>query len=266
MNERFGLWPRALVAVAALSVAPLRANGIPFVYPDMSGTTVVYTGISEESVTDPSVALFGAPAIAGDELFFSPTVFSVVSTSGVAEQRTGALSLTVEAQPLQGIHDLELRESGTYTLLGSSPDFAQALVGGAVLGEVIEVDGGPVAAGLDLQFEVQLDVSGASGVFTLGPSSEVETPWSALARVDIDALLVDRGTSGTATRVQFSIANNTLGAFSAAGTEARIAKTGVKVLANVPEPSFLGMVTGLVTVFLLGVRWRRSRRRLGPQS
>ncbi len=252
-------WVIGLLVWGVLSSVSIPASGISFSYPDATGSTVVYTGISEESVTDPSLALFGVPAITGDELLFQPSGFSAIASGGAVDQRTGALSMTVDALPLQGIHDLELHESGTYTLLGSAPDFAQAMVGGLLIGQVVEIDHAPVSPGLDLSFDVVLSLSGAGGSFTLGPSPEVEAGWSGFGRIDIDALLASRGVSGTATRVQFSIANNTLAAFSAFGTEARIVKNSVTVAANVPEPSSLGILTGLAAVFALLVLRPRLR-------
>ncbi|MCS5635965.1 MAG: PEP-CTERM sorting domain-containing protein [Myxococcota bacterium] len=257
MSAGLRFWSKGLAVLGVLSALPIPASGIPFSYPDMTGTTVLYTGISEESVTDPSLALFGAPTITGDELVFSPSLFSAVSDFGGVDQRVGAFSISVHALPLQGIHTLRLRESGTYTLLGSAPDVAEALVGGALIGEVIEIDGGAVAPGLDLRFEVPLNFSGGSGSFTLGPSPEVEAAWSGSAGVDIDALLASRGASGTATRVQFSMANDTLAAISASGTQARIEKNSVAVAANVPEPSSLGIVIGLAALVALHLRRRR---------
>ena len=185
-------WVIGLLVWGVLSSVSIPASGISFSYPDATGSTVVYTGISEESVTDPSLALFGVPAITGDELLFQPSGFSAIASGGAVDQRTGALSMTVDALPLQGIHDLELHESGTYTLLGSAPDFAQAMVGGLLIGQVVEIDHAPVSPGLDLSFDVVLSLSGAGGSFTLGPSrarprSGSISPTMSFSSVDLPA-------------------------------------------------------------------------------
>ncbi len=53
------------------------------------------------------------------------------------------------------------------------------------------------------------------------------------------------------------MANDTLAAISAPGTQARIEKNSVAVAANVPEPSSLGIVIGLAALVALHLRRRR---------
>lgn len=248
-----------LLAWGALSLASLPARGMPFSYPDAVGTTLTFTGISEESITDPTLALFGMPVVVGDGLVFSPSLFSASASGGAVDQRTGALSMTVEALPGEGIHNLELRESGSYTLDGPFMAFAEAQVAGVVLGEVTEIDQLPVVAGLDLLFSIPVIFSGGTGVFTLGASPEVAVPWSGSASIDIDAFIASRGGSGTATRVQWSLANNTLAALSAVGTGAAISKSSLSVNGNVAEPSLLWVASALASV--VAVRTGRRRRR-----
>ena len=262
MNPRTRAWTVALALLLPVACLSLPVRATPFTYPAVNGSTVSFAEIWEESVTDPSLALFGAPTITGDRLDFEASGFAASSSGGVPVQRMAALAMVVESLATEVIHNLEVRASGSYSLAGG-PGFAQAAVGTALIGEIVEIDRVGVSPSLDLSFAVNLTFSGLNGSYTLGPSPESGVAWSGFKRIDLDELLASKGQSGHATRVLFSVANNTVIALSGAGTQASIEAQAFSVAANVPEPSFLLVAAGLAYACVL-LRPRLRRHRAGP--
>jgi hypothetical protein len=117
-----------LILVFALSQVSMAAF---ITYGDFSGTKVDFTGVLEDSTTDP-LPLFGTPThqTGWDQLLFFPTAFSSYSADGSADTTSGTLQMTITAKPGFSIDQVIIKEYGDYTLTGSGGDSTQANING----------------------------------------------------------------------------------------------------------------------------------------
>jgi hypothetical protein len=99
-----------LVATALLSGLTASAHATLIT---LSGATVAYT------FDDSLLGLFGPASVAGDNLYFTPTAFKALSTSGAgAVTISQSLDVTVAAMPGFELDSLGVLERGDYLLYG----------------------------------------------------------------------------------------------------------------------------------------------------
>lgn len=212
-----------------------------FNYSDITGVNVKFSGIWEESGTDPGVQLYGAPSYGGgDTIEFDNLFFSASATgAGGADTIDGTLGAKIEAKPNHYIDTIKFEEYGDFTLSGFSNN-AFVSVTNTIFVKVKEVDHLNIE---DFTFSVDMVItSGGQWYLTDGSGPNYHDDWGGVLFVDVTQELIDRGFSGMATEVDFTM-DNTLTALSMDGTTAFIAKketNGLKVTSyDIPEPATL---------------------------
>jgi len=248
----------ALVCLALSSVS----QAAHINYGDFTGTSVMYTDVTESSGTDP-VPLYGPPTIAGNLLDFDPTTFSANAGGGGVDFTDGQLNFGIMGVPGAPITKILIREGGDYTLAGVGP----ATLLGYGIGlrvTVTEIDGIAV-----VPFDV---VGAASGTFSLPGDAGINVPWDLELEFNLGVALVlqaglDFGTDFTlgVTKAEVSI-DDTLFAISRPASVALIAKKNFVINTDtdpldpndIPEPT--AMALALLACCGLGLSSRRNRR------
>lgn len=245
----------AIVAVLFAAAAPSTAAPIP--YGDFIGPNLDFIGVTEDSITDPNVPLFGGvlgPLHIGNQLLWFPTAFAASSVDGTPDQTNGLLQMTLMAKNGETIDEVKVTEFGDWQLSGDPNKFAQATISGLITVTVLETLAGPIAP-------VVLFAPGVGSpdtVFDLGVDP-LSGAMMLTMEIDVDAVVPN------ATKVLVNL-NNNLAATSEAGTSSFIQKKvidGPVVIVEaegpiIPEPaSLLLLVSGIVG--LAGMRWRRAR-------
>ncbi len=244
---------KAALAALALSAAFTgAAQAAPINYGNFVGTTLMYLGVEENSITD-ATPLFGAPTIAVDSLVFSPPSFGASSTGGGAPDITdGTLGMTVMAKPGFALASVDFNEAGDYTVLGGgASNFVD--VSTPIFVTVLEVDG--VAITPIMVTDSMVFTTDADGNFDSATDAGVGVIWTGSVSVDLNDVLSDNGipfvTGVTKAIVRI---DNTLVAISQDGGIAFIQKKqfeGVTItIETVPEPTTLGLL-GLGGLFML---------------
>lgn len=237
------------MTAAAFSVATIFAitspvSAVPINYGDFSGTTVMFSQVTEDSGTDPT-PLFGAPTVSGDALDFNPVSFNSSSTGAAGTDITdGTLTLMMMSHAGNFIDQIEFDEAGDFTLSGLSGN-AFASVTATFFLDIVEVDGLAITP---VNISTAMVFSPSGGDWSLladGPGPLVNGPWSGFLNVDITQALIDNNIPYDvgATKV-FVTFDNTLTTLSEAGTSAFIAKKdvgGVGITVT-PEPASLGLL------------------------
>lgn len=220
-------------------------------YGDLAGDHFIYQNIQESSVTDPA-GLYGAPAIYGNALVFTPTSFRA-DASGLddVDITDGALGALVVAKQGSVIEALKITEYGDFTLVGSGTDATLVGVMGRLFVSILEINNMPVNDVIDLTATMNFTASAdsvnyaadADGVWdlTTNPGTNL---WAGSLNLDIAGALGNLGYTGNATKVLLTF-DNTLIAQSEAATDAFIAKKR-HITISVPEP-------GTITLILLGL-------------
>ncbi|MEN8127560.1 MAG: hypothetical protein ABFR90_07110, partial [Planctomycetota bacterium] len=112
-------------------------------YDPQVGLTVDYTGIEESNAG--STALFGAPQISGDLLYFTSTNFYASSADGGGlDYIDGQLNVTLDAHDGYDIDSVELEEFGDFGLddfVGLGTDVTMVKVVALAQIDILEVDG-----------------------------------------------------------------------------------------------------------------------------
>jgi hypothetical protein len=243
-----------------------------------NGPNIHYTLIQETTQAPlfgpPDVEpLFGAPTGSGNNLVFSPTVFSASAVGATADETHGLLNLAFQSANalVDAISIINLTEFGDYTLNTIPP-------GGAGVGasiflqmtgtlKILEVSDGTSTYAVDETF-------GIAGVFSVGTPIGIGDTfftiatnpgggnWSATYSLDVDSALAAKGafyTGKYATKATIAL-DNKLQAFGATNEVATVQKktTGPGLIVEViPEPA-----TGALLVFglvALGIQSRRRR-------
>jgi hypothetical protein len=261
-------------------------------YPDPPmGNTVLYTGVSETSLTD-ALPLFGSPHVNGDSIGFNPTGFGAFAAGGSNDLTDGQIVFSVTAKPGHAIANINFSEAGTTSLTGLGTDVTHTDVSatGQLLIKAVDgvgistiaipihllfspptsAPGDPVAPN-DPNFAPGNYPAGTSGTFRLvsdGPlSSEA---WSGGETLNISQILTNHGIPFVlgATWVSVDL-DNGLTAQSEAGTIALIEKKdfgGLAVTVNMPgqgggpnspEPTSLVLAGLGFGGLLLGRRFKR---------
>ena len=224
-------------------------------YPDVMGSTVVFSDIVESAAPGDTVPLFGAPTPSGDSLDFSPTAsFSASSLDGGSSDETdGQIALTIESKPGYVIDTIEISEVGFSTLTVAFGGDALTKVESFAVLSVLEVAGGPVAVPADSLF---LDFLPGNifqhSVDSAGEISFTEQ-WTGEAEFD---------PTGEITKVSLSVSNNLFAATEGSATQASASKDNFNIRVTtreaedneIPEPTgVLLMVIGAAMVGMFGM-------------
>jgi hypothetical protein len=247
----------AIGAVVALLVAGGDARA-SINYGDFVGSTVTYLNVTEASPSNDPLPLFGAPTIAGNTLDFNPVGFSASASGGSFDLTDGQLDLTIRANPGNAIPTIQFSEAGDFALGGVGTAGTFVDVSATFFIDIVKVDGvgiNPLVTTASMNFSPV-----ASGTFDLVNHPGFGQLWAGAFTFDVNAFLTANNISyiSGATEIKVTL-DNTLAAFSEAGTVALIAKKDFKGLGitvpEVPEPTIL-------TLVLCGgaAMWVRSRK------
>jgi hypothetical protein len=248
----FSRMPRIAALATFFSVAVLAAGPAAHAaminygdFPVPPGIT--FQQVTESSGTDP-VPLYGPPSPFATGLDFDPIGFVSSSTNGAADITDGQLNFGVQGQMgpngFVAISNLQLFESGDYTLAGVGTPATSVSAGAIMTVTVTQINGVNVAP-------FNLPPSNASVGFALGAIPVVAQPWSLGASVTLPAGV---------THAEVAI-NNSLLSISQPGTIAFIAKKDFRITliptnGNVPEPGTF-VLTALGS--LISLVYRRTR-------
>lgn len=249
-------------AVAALAVTARSASAVIITYtpPPLVGTEVTYPSVSESN--SGTTAMYGTPAVSGDNLVFGNMNFSTSSINGSPPLTfvDGQINAIIQAKPGFTLSSFKLTENGDYnvsagaltpTAIGYVKVFPQA-----VQITVLAENGVPLATPLVNNTSVIMSLSPSGGDFQTGIDPSTGS-WAGSATANLAALF------GSNNITSVSIAfDNQLEAESQVGAIATISKKGFTIdpttAAAVPEPTTLGL---LVAGIALGTtRRRRSLR------
>jgi len=223
----------------------------PILYGNLTGSTVVYQQIREDSTTDPGVPLFGAPGLIGDSLTFNPPSFGINAVNGGFDYMDGTLSASLNSIGQSRIEKIVFQECGDYTLAGSGTTATNVAVSCSLFIRVTMVDDGPIVPYAE---SFSLTFTPSAGTFDLVNDPGMTIAWSGSVEIDIDAMLARGGITGKATKLDL-VLDNALLAFSEQGTIAYIKKKqaeGITITA-IPEPATLSLL-GLGAVAILRKR------------
>lgn len=265
-------WSLSVVALVCLAMSSL-ALASPIAYPNLSGTTVDYVNIQENSGTDPGyfppnppLGLFGTPTVAGNSLDFSPNNFFADSQFGAVPDLTdGHLTFGVNSKSGHAITNINFQEGGGVSVVGVGTDATFVDVSAVGFINVLEIDGA-APAGLPV-IPINLGFNfGAGGNGTWRRASEGFVNgflWTGAQAIDIKGWLNANGfpTQYGATKITVSL-DNSLYAQSEATGGAFIDKKdfgGLSITINapvIPEPAT--WVLGMLGCLAVGAR-RRTR-------
>jgi hypothetical protein len=237
---------------------------VPIKYGSFSGTTVNYTGVSEDTNSGDTLPLFGEPAtlgpvtpgfpavpcvncaIPGNSLNFDPTGFGAsASGAGGTDITDGNLTFTVVAKQGHGITSISLAEAGDLTLAGTGTDATNVGVSANGALNIVAVDGAGITP---IVVPISLTMTPSGGTFGLVSDGGASAPfpyfanWSGSWAQNLSTILAANGFGPNQLVTQLSInIDNTLTASSEAGTIALIAKKefgGLSITATtIPEPA-----------------------------
>jgi len=210
-------------------------------YGNFTGTNFEYQQVTEGSVTSP-LPLYGPPTLTDNSLVFNPADFGATGTNGGVQITDGTLTTTIVALPGSTIDQINVGESGDYTLGGTPASTSTYVtVAAPVFLQIIQINGVGVSP-IDVNTNVVFSPDGGSYNLLDDPGAGVI--WSGSLSVSIDAALAADDVAGKATEVIYTM-DNDLSAFSQTGTVAFIQKKtadGVTITA-VPEPVSIGWVS-----------------------
>jgi hypothetical protein len=253
-------FPLAMLACALVCIATVPvAQAATINHGNFPAVTVDYLDVTEASSTDP-VPLFGSPMTFGDQLrFFEPGAatpslgFGANAAGGSGDVTDGFLSFGMTARPLWGITNLNISESGDYSMGALPPSLAQVTANLVV--ESVRIDAVDNVALVN-----PILLSGISTVTYTHPPDSPVAFWSNSLDFDLNAALDAEGLSyvlgATALTVRL---NDTLIALSQPGSAANIVKKNFRITPEtelIPEPTTLGMA--LMGLALIAVSRRRQ--------
>jgi len=250
---RLHLWMCA-VLIALMASSAARAATISYGNSPVIPPGVTFIDVTESSGTDP-VPLYGPPSYFNTGVDFDPTSFVASATNGGADVTDGQLNFTlagtVNGSQITAIDELDLSESGDYTIVGLAG--TQVIASASIKIKVTEIDG------IDVP-DITLPQANTSISFVLPPSA-VLAAWGLNLNYDISAELTNLAVDYEygATEIEVVI-NDQLIAISQPSSVAFISKKDFAVDVNgvvtlVPEPTN----AALLALGILGVVLRRRR-------
>lgn len=269
---------RSLVGFVAALLATMSlcqlAPAAPINYGNFSGTSVDYTGVEENSGTDPllyppnlpGLGLFGAPTVSGDSLDFSPNNFFANSQFQTPpfDQTDGHLVFGVMAKSGHAIKSINFQEGGGLSVVGNGTDVTQVDVSAVGFINVLQVDNmdiGVVQIPINLTFNFGSNGPQDNGTWRRASEGFVNGfLWTGAQSVDIKQWLIDHmiDVEFGATKITVSL-DNSLYAESEAFSGAFIDKKdfgGLSVTVDapvIPEPASWALA-------ILGLAAAASRR------
>ena len=244
----------AAVAMLASVLVSSIAVADPILYGSLSGATVDYTNIQENSGTDPGLyppnlpglGLFGTPVVTGDALDFTPINFFARSTMGTPlfDSTDGHLTFGVVAKPGKAIKNINFNEGGGLSVggIGTAATFVDVSAVGFV--KVLEIDGSPAPGLVQIPIDLTFSIGpGGNGTWTRADGFANGKLWTGAQLIDINAWLTAHSIPVTygATKIQVAL-DNSLYATSETTAGAFIDKKdfgGLSVTVNapfIPEP------------------------------
>jgi uncharacterized repeat protein (TIGR01451 family) len=190
------------------------------------GTHFDYLAVQETSTAGDPEPVFGAPVITpGDELVFSPPVFSATAAGAGGFDQTGALlETTIQSAGSRLIDRITIDELGEVDLSGVGTPSTGGLIGMSGSLVVQEDTGGPIAP-VVIPFTGTFTPADVYGL----PADLGLTPFQGSVSVDVAAVVPN------ATKVFLSF-DNDLVVSSESGTTAIIRKTPTVTISVVSEP------------------------------
>jgi len=254
-----GILAASLAVAVFSSLTPAVSQATVINYLDMSGTTVDFTAISENTHEPGPLPLFGAPVVSGDALDFTPINFAVSAlTPSTFDFLDGFLTFMAVAHPGNAIQNIQFGEGGALSVVGSGSDDTFVNVSAVGFVKVIEIDGNPLPANTAVpQIPIGLTFDfGNLGNGSWGRAADGFANgklWTGNQLISINQELTNRGIPYVTGATKLTIAlDNALYAQSSATGGAYIdKKTFFTVTFNVPEPAScllaaLGLAFGLV--------------------
>ena len=218
------------------------ALAAPISYGNVSGDSVVYQQLFEDSSTDPGATLYGAPTVSGDALLFNPSFSASASVAGTSDMTDGQLSGYIHATNNSRIESVVFQEYGDFSLIGAGGAGTYTMIAATFHVNVIQIDG----ADLTIPIYHTQSMTFAPGSFwSLPADMGLGTPFSGAVYIDVNQVIIDGGYIGKATKVQFSL-DNILVAASDGGiaTIAKKALNGfaVTTATDIPEPATISVM------------------------
>jgi len=211
-------------------------------YGNFFGTNFEYQQVTEGSVTS-TPPLYGAPTLTDNSLVFNPTDFGASASNGGVQITDGTLTTTIIGLNGATIDQINVAESGDYTLVGSPASTTTSVsVAAPVFLQVIQLNGVGVSP-IDISTNVVFTPDGGSYNLLNDPGAGII--WSGSLAESVDAALAADNITGKATEIIYTM-DNDLTAISQTGTIAFIEKKtadGVTITASVPEPVSIGWVS-----------------------
>jgi hypothetical protein len=215
--------------------------------------------------TNGSASIYGAPAVYGDTLLFSPAGFSS-TCSGVngVNMVDGLLRVWIES-PL-GIDDVTVQEGGACFFFGHATGATQAYVGAlAARLFITEVGGQAVSGGALTIIPGTMSFTPSSsevGSRTFNATEPIGSAgWQGtMLFTDVNSALAGTPYAGGHVTGVMLVFDDVLATASEAGTVAMIDKKWVSV--RVPEPGALMLLAAGLALGLACVAWRRRKAAL----
>jgi hypothetical protein len=235
---------KMLVALLVLTLGFAGTSwAAPIYYPDIAAATVDYEQLFEDSTTDPSVALYGAPTVSGDALLFNPPSFAAVASVPWAMDATdGTFAGYVVANGATRIEELTFQERGDYTLAGVGGAGTFVQIGATFFIDIIQIDGFDLTVPIEVTEQMIFD---SGPLWDLASDGGLVQPFSGSVTIDVNQAIIDAGYFGQATKVKFSL-DNALFAMSDGGyayiKKKDIDGFSITTETDVPEPATMSLL------------------------
>ncbi len=255
----------ALLALVAMSLAPMSAIAGTFHWGDLAGADVMFKDVTENN--NESSALFapmpgsGGPTVAGNTLHLDPQGFSSQSSNNSADLLDSQLSTVIMAGAGGALNSISVNELGDYSLGGLIGGQATAEVGAAFFWTVLEIDHAAVSLATQATNLILGTGAGANGGIYNRPGDDgTAVIWNGIANIDLNGFLSSQQIAGSVTKLRLTF-NNTLQTAADDVSVAFIKKKSVDIIVDagptVPEPT-TALLLGLGIAIVPCCRRRQS--------